>query len=235
MFCVVSWLHGCCCRALMHAATICTGPPITYNQPSPDPTQATNQDRIMPNVWLTRAASKGLFNAFSETNATAFSPADTEWAFGTPITTPHSTTRTGWPGSMANLPPTWSASRWSCISSPMTFIYQLNLPCGFPGEAAGLPTNAPPRRRSIFLERASTTANSHSATAPTPDFHMSSKVRPTWWIGFRWRRMSLPPIRRRFPIQWIQQGQNFIAWADCQTLDAAWFFAVLARQKNPGT
>lgn len=68
----------------MHAATIWTGPPITYNQPSPDPTQATNQDRITPNVWLTRAASKGLFNAFSETNATAFSPADTEWAFGTP-------------------------------------------------------------------------------------------------------------------------------------------------------
>jgi hypothetical protein len=31
---------------------------------------------------LTRASSKGLFNAFSETNATALSPAGTEWAFG---------------------------------------------------------------------------------------------------------------------------------------------------------
>ena len=66
------------------AATVWTGPLITYNQPTPDPTQASNQDRITPEVWLTRAASKGLFNAFSETNATALSPADTEWAFGTP-------------------------------------------------------------------------------------------------------------------------------------------------------
>jgi len=46
------------------------------------PSQAANQDRITTNVWLTRAASKGLFNAFSETNATALSPAGTAWAFG---------------------------------------------------------------------------------------------------------------------------------------------------------
>ncbi|HTB83855.1 MAG TPA: hypothetical protein VK742_09395 [Candidatus Sulfotelmatobacter sp.] len=65
------------------AATIWDGPLISYNQPSSDPTQASNQDRITPDVWLTRAASKGLFNAFSETSATAFSPANTEWAFGT--------------------------------------------------------------------------------------------------------------------------------------------------------
>jgi len=69
--------------SLSRAATVWTGPLITYDQPAPDPTQATNQDRITPNVWLTRAASKGLFNAFSETNATSLSPADTEWAFGT--------------------------------------------------------------------------------------------------------------------------------------------------------
>jgi len=67
----------------MRGATVWTGPPITYNQPSPDPTQASNQDRIAPDVWLTRAASKGLFNAYSETNATALSPTNTEWAFGT--------------------------------------------------------------------------------------------------------------------------------------------------------
>ena len=69
--------------SLTRAATVWTGPLITYNQPAPDPTQSTNQDRITPHVWLTRAASKGLFNAFSETNVTALSPADTEWAFGT--------------------------------------------------------------------------------------------------------------------------------------------------------
>lgn len=68
---------------LIHAATVWNGPLITYNQPSADPTQATNQDRLTPDVWLTRAASKGLFNAAFETNATAFSPTNTEWAFGT--------------------------------------------------------------------------------------------------------------------------------------------------------
>jgi hypothetical protein len=65
------------------AGTIWNGPLLTYSQPSPDPTQASNQDRITPDVWLTRAASKGLFNAFYETNATALSPTNTEWAFGT--------------------------------------------------------------------------------------------------------------------------------------------------------
>jgi hypothetical protein len=64
------------------AATVWDGPLITYSQPSPDPTQAVDQDRITPDVWLTRAASKGLFNVFSETNATALSPTNTEWAFG---------------------------------------------------------------------------------------------------------------------------------------------------------
>jgi hypothetical protein len=66
----------------MSAAIIWTGPLINYNQPSPDPTQAPNQDRLTPDMWLTRAASKGLFNAFYETNATALSPTNTEWAFG---------------------------------------------------------------------------------------------------------------------------------------------------------
>ena len=59
---------------LTHAAIVWNGPVIIYSQPAPDPTQATNQDRITPDVWLTRAASKGLFNAYYETNATAFSP-----------------------------------------------------------------------------------------------------------------------------------------------------------------
>ncbi|MBW8863968.1 MAG: hypothetical protein JF609_03410 [Verrucomicrobia bacterium] len=68
---------------LVHAATIWTGPLVTYAQPSSDPTLAANQDRITPDVWLTRAASKGLFNAYYETNATTFSPTNTEWAFGT--------------------------------------------------------------------------------------------------------------------------------------------------------
>jgi len=67
----------------IHATTTWNGPLLAYSQPAPDPTQATNQDRITPEVWLTRAASKGLFNAVFETNATALSPTNTEWAFGT--------------------------------------------------------------------------------------------------------------------------------------------------------
>jgi hypothetical protein len=66
-----------------HAATVWSGPTLEYTQPAPDPAEATNQDRITADVWLTRAASKGLFNAVTETAAAANSPADTEWAFGT--------------------------------------------------------------------------------------------------------------------------------------------------------
>jgi hypothetical protein len=66
-----------------HSATVWDGPLLTYNQPSPDPTQAANQDRITSGVWLTRAVSGGLFNAVTETFFTNTSPADTEWAFGT--------------------------------------------------------------------------------------------------------------------------------------------------------
>lgn len=87
-------LRGCratCCLVALFlatgislpASTVWTGPLFFYSQPSPDPTQASNQDRLTPDVWLTRAASKGLFNAFYETNATALSPTNTEWAFGT--------------------------------------------------------------------------------------------------------------------------------------------------------
>lgn len=66
------------------AATVWTGPPITYSQPGRIPTLPANQDRITPNVWLTRAADHGLFNAKTESTFTHFSsPADTAWANGT--------------------------------------------------------------------------------------------------------------------------------------------------------
>jgi hypothetical protein len=66
------------------AGLVWNGPLITYTQPGTDTTQPANQDRLTPHVWLTRTNSSGLFNAFSETFADAPSPADTEWAFGTP-------------------------------------------------------------------------------------------------------------------------------------------------------
>src|SRR5437764_242211 len=65
------------------AATVWNGPLITYTQPAPDPTQATNQDQLTPNVSLTRGSFSGMFNGITESGYTHnFSPADTEWAVG---------------------------------------------------------------------------------------------------------------------------------------------------------
>ena len=45
--------------------------------------QASNQDRLTPSVWLTRANTRGLFNVASENSyASFFSPSNTVWAFG---------------------------------------------------------------------------------------------------------------------------------------------------------
>ena len=50
---------------------------------SADPTQAASQDRLTSRVWLTRGATKGLYNVAQEASFTgSFSPADTEWASG---------------------------------------------------------------------------------------------------------------------------------------------------------
>jgi uncharacterized protein (TIGR03118 family) len=81
-------LIGLCQAALSgplsgQAATVWDGPLITYTQPAPDPTQAANQDRITPNVWLTRALTAGMFNGVNETGyAHNVSPAGTQWAVG---------------------------------------------------------------------------------------------------------------------------------------------------------
>src|SRR5262245_1359888 len=67
------------------APTIWTGPQTTFTKAaSADPTQAANQDRLTPNVWITRGNTAGLYNAKTETSFSHFSsPADTEWANGT--------------------------------------------------------------------------------------------------------------------------------------------------------
>ncbi|MDB6022813.1 MAG: hypothetical protein JWQ04_2670 [Pedosphaera sp.] len=68
------------------AATVWTGPTMSYSQPAPDPTQAANQDRLTDRVWLTRASTQGLFNEVIEGSFDKIgfsSPADTEWAYGT--------------------------------------------------------------------------------------------------------------------------------------------------------
>jgi hypothetical protein len=67
------------------APTIWTGAQMTFTKTAlADPTQAVNQDRLTPNVWITRGNSQGLYNAKTETSFShSSSPADTEWANGT--------------------------------------------------------------------------------------------------------------------------------------------------------
>lgn len=71
--------------SLAPAATIWTGPPITFTKTGgADPTLPANQDRITTNVWITRGSIQGIFNAKTESAYTHnVSPADTEWAYGT--------------------------------------------------------------------------------------------------------------------------------------------------------
>ena len=65
------------------APTVWTGPRIVFTRaPGGDPAQAA--DRLTANVWITRGATQGLYNAARETLFQhSSSPADTEWATGT--------------------------------------------------------------------------------------------------------------------------------------------------------
>jgi len=67
------------------ATTIWTGPVTTFTDVAgSDPTLPANQDRLTPNVWITRGLHQGIYNAKTETGfAHFFSPADTQWADGT--------------------------------------------------------------------------------------------------------------------------------------------------------
>lgn len=73
------------CINNLNAQTIWTGPTMTFTKAdNVDWTLEENQDRITPNVWITRANSQGIFNIVTETNyLEKFSPQDTRWAFGT--------------------------------------------------------------------------------------------------------------------------------------------------------
>jgi hypothetical protein len=69
------------------AATIWTGPLITFTQAAPYPNPG-DRDQLTPNVALTRAdpsgsGTGGIFNALTETSFTKLvSPAGTKWAVG---------------------------------------------------------------------------------------------------------------------------------------------------------
>jgi hypothetical protein len=57
---------------------------ITFTKTSfADWTQPLHQDHITENVWITRADDRGIFNIRSESSNDEFSPAGTEWSYGT--------------------------------------------------------------------------------------------------------------------------------------------------------
>ena len=64
------------------AAQLWDGPPINFIQLGSDPNLPENQDRITDTIWLSRAKTRGLFNAKSEAGYGPGSPAGTLWAFG---------------------------------------------------------------------------------------------------------------------------------------------------------
>lgn len=68
------------------SSNIWNGPTITFTKNAgADPTDASNQDRITDNVWITRGNSGGqIFNAQMENSSTkSSSPSGTLWAIGT--------------------------------------------------------------------------------------------------------------------------------------------------------
>jgi hypothetical protein len=119
----------------LQAAQVWNGPLFTFNQPSPNPAQATNQDRITPDVWLTRAASKGIFNAFLETSATSSSPSNTEWAFGT-LGNYASLTYTNWLGLLNGQSPTNLVGQ-SCVAHLLPDDIYLSVHFTFWGAGGG--------------------------------------------------------------------------------------------------
>jgi glucose/arabinose dehydrogenase len=78
------WIAAFCGPLRGWAATIWDGPTITFvNKAASDSTQATNQDRITPGVWITRGSSQGIYNAATESGFVHFfSPKDTAWSDG---------------------------------------------------------------------------------------------------------------------------------------------------------
>lgn len=68
----------------LQAQTVWNGPVITFSKAAfANPSLAANQDRITNSTWITRAATRGLYNVFSEGGyVDNISPANTEWATG---------------------------------------------------------------------------------------------------------------------------------------------------------
>jgi len=79
----ISTVLGVCCVEAA-GAELWNGAATNFSLPSgTDWTQASNQDLITTHVHLTRAVTRGIYNAVTETGYTSFSSPDgTEWAYG---------------------------------------------------------------------------------------------------------------------------------------------------------
>ena len=66
------------------AATVWNGPTLSFsNGPAANWMLPQYQDRMTPNVWITRGSTEGIFNAAKENFFTKFfSPSDTAWSYG---------------------------------------------------------------------------------------------------------------------------------------------------------
>jgi hypothetical protein len=74
---------GCVCAlaSITRAATVWTGPTITFSKvANADQTLPANQDKLTNNVILTRASTQGMFNIAQEAAFASTSPKDTTWA-----------------------------------------------------------------------------------------------------------------------------------------------------------
>jgi hypothetical protein len=72
---------ACLLARVSRAATIWTGPTITFSKAAnADQTLPANQDKLTNNVILTRASTQGMFNIAQEAAFASTSPKDTLWA-----------------------------------------------------------------------------------------------------------------------------------------------------------
>jgi hypothetical protein len=132
-FVICAWMLAV---SSIHASIIWNGPMIGYNQPTPVPNQVSNQDRITPDVWLTRTNSKGLYNIFSEKSAGTFSPTNTLWAFGS-ITNYSSLTYTNWLALLNGASPTTLVGQPMVVYLTQDDIYFSILITNWPSGGAG--------------------------------------------------------------------------------------------------
>lgn len=89
----------------IYSQTIWNGPTTIFTKTNnADWNLQANQDRITPNVWITRKNTQGIFNISQELGYTSTSPMDTEWAFGT-TSNIGSLSFASWVVTVANNPP----------------------------------------------------------------------------------------------------------------------------------